>query len=270
VIDTSSNTVVATVDVGYIPIWVATKKASGGPSLPPAITSGGIVPATVEPGQWTSIYGTNLASGTATWTDNFPTSLAGTSVTIDGKSAYLSFVSPGQINLQVPNVAATGAVPVLVATAGGSTTSTVTVAPFGPWFFLLDAKHVAAIILRSDGSGAYGGGSYDILGPTGTSLGYPTVAAKAGDLVELFGTGFGPTNPAVLAGQAFSGAAPTTNPVTIEIDNLSVTPPFAGLSGPGLYQINLTVPSGLGTGDIALQATVGGVRTPSGVVISLQ
>jgi len=241
------------------------------PALLPAITSGGIVPGMVQPGEWASIYGTNLASGTAIWTGNFPTSLGGTSVTIDGKAAYLSFVSPGQINLQVPNdTAATGAVPVVVTTAIGSGASTVTLAPFGPSFFLLDAKHVAAIILRVDGSGAYGGGGYDIIGPTGTSLGYPTVAAKAGDLIELFGTGFGPTNPAVPAGQAFSGAAPTTNPVTLRINNVNVTPNFVGLSGAGLYQLNLTIPSGLGTGDVSLQASVGGVQTPLGVVVSLQ
>lgn len=242
----------------------------GEPTLLPVVTSGGIVPGVVQPGEWVSIYGTNLASGTAIWTGNFPTSLGGTSVTIDGKAAYLSFVSPGQINLQVPNDTATGAVPVVVTSAIGSGASTVTLAPFGPSFFLLDAKHVAGIILRSDGSGTYGGGSYDILGPTGTSLGYPTVAAKAGDVIELFGTGFGPTNPAVPAGQAFSGAAPTTNPVTLRINNVSVTPAFAGLSGAGVYQLNLIVPSGLGTGDVSLQASVGGVQTPSGVVISLQ
>jgi hypothetical protein len=79
-----------------------------------------------------------------------------------------------------------------------------------------------------------------------------------------------PYNPAVPAGQAFSGAAPTTNPVTLRINNVSVTPMFAGLSSAGLYQLNLTVPSGLGTGDVSLQASVGGVQTPSGVVISLQ
>jgi len=79
------------------------------------------------------------------------------------------------------------------------------------------------------------------------------VGAKAGDVVELFGTGFGPTNP-----------------VTLSINNASVTPAFAGLSGAGLYQLNLTVPAGLGTGDVTLQAKVGGVATPSGVVISLQ
>ena len=165
-------------------------------------------------------------------------------MTIDGKAAYLYFVSPGQINVQAPSDAATGAVPVVVTTAYGSGTSTVTLAAFGPSFFLLDNQHVAGIILRSNGSGAYGGGSYDIIGPTGTSLGYPTVAAKAGDSVALFGTGFGPTNPSVPAGQAYSGAAPTTNPVTLRINNVSVNPTFAGLSGAGLYQINLTVPVG--------------------------
>ena len=97
-----------------------------------------------------------------------------------------------------------------------------------------------------------------------------TVAAKAGETIELYGTGFGPTNPAVSAGQAYSGAAATTNPVMLLINNVSVTPAFAGLSGAGLFQLNLTVPPGLGTGDVSLQATVGGVQTPSGIVISLQ
>ena len=241
----------------------------------PAIASGGIVPVAssagmVQPGEWVSIYGTNLATTIATWMGDFPTSLGGTSVTIDGKAAYLKFVSPGQIDLQVPNDAATGAVPVVVMTASGSATSTVTLAQFGPSFFLLDASHVAGIILRPDGSGTYGGGSYDIIGPTGTSLGYSTVAAKAGDVVELFGNGFGPTSPPVPAGQAFSAAAPITNPLTLRINSVSVTTGFAGLSGAGLYQLNLTIPAGLGTGDVALQASVGGVTTPSGVVISLQ
>jgi uncharacterized protein (TIGR03437 family) len=135
---------------------------------------------------------------------------------------------------------------------------------------LLDAKHVAGIILRADGSGAYGGGSYDIIGPTGTSLGYATVAARSGDTIEIFGTGFGPTSPAVPPGEAFSGAAPTTNPVTLQINGVRMTPAFAGLSGAGLYQLTVIVPSGLGTGDVPLVATVGGAQTPPIVVISLQ
>ena len=237
---------------------------------PPAIDSSGIEPGTIQPGEWVSIFGTEFSTTTAAWTGNFPTSLGGVSVTIDGKAAFLSYVGPGQINLQSPGDAATGSVPVVVTTPTGSVKSTVTLASLSPEFFLLDAEHVAGIILRSNGKGAYGGGTYDILGPTGSSLGYATVAAKAGDFVELFGTGFGPTTPAVTAGQAYSGAAPTNNPVLLKINSVSATPSFSGLSGPGLYQLNLMIPAGLGTGDVPLLAIVGNVTTASGAVISLQ
>jgi uncharacterized protein (TIGR03437 family) len=242
---------------------------------PPSITTGGVVPVysnvtTIEPTEWVSIYGTNLARGTATWNGNFPTSLGGTSVTIDGKPGYIWFVSPTQINVQAPDDSTLGLVPVVVTTPGGTFTSTVTLAETAPQFSLLDNRHVAGIILRSDQSGAYGGGTYDILGPTGTSLGYPTVAAKAGDNVELFGVGFGPTTPSILAGQPFSGAAPTNKTVVLRINFQNVTPTFSGLVSAGLYQINFTVPAGLGTGDVLLTATAGVGQTPLDTVISLQ
>src|SRR5581483_2127402 len=241
----------------------------------PTISPGGIVPVgstvnTIQPGEWVSIYGSNLANSTAIWKGDFPTSLGGTSVMIDGRPAYLSLVSRTQINLQAPDDPKTGSVSVVVTTPIMQATSSVTLAEFAPSFFLLDSKHVAGIIPRSNGSGAYGGGSYDILGPTGTSLGYPTLAATPGDVVELFGTGFGQTNPDVQSCQAFSGAAPTKNPVSLLINNENVTPSFSGLAGAGLDQINVTIPPGLGSGDVMLAGVVGGVQTPAGVVISLQ
>ncbi|HUE01743.1 MAG TPA: hypothetical protein VMR62_19380, partial [Bryobacteraceae bacterium] len=75
------------------------------PAQAPSISPGGVVPIystvnTIEPGEWVTIYGTNLASQTAFWNGDFPTTLGGTSVRIDGKAAYLMFVSPGQINVQ--------------------------------------------------------------------------------------------------------------------------------------------------------------------------
>jgi uncharacterized protein (TIGR03437 family) len=240
----------------------------------PSISAGGIVPLfstvnIIQPGEWVSIYGTNLASGIAVWNGDFPTLLGGTSVEIDGKPAYLEFVSPGQINLQAPDDAARGTVSVVVTTAAGSATSTVTLSDYGPSFSILDTAHVAGIIVRTNGTGAYGKGSYDILGPTGSSFGYPTVAANPGDIVELFAVGFGPTTPEVPAGEAFSGAAPVTNPITLYINNVIVKPSFVGLSGAGLYQINLVVPSGMGTGDVPLMALAGGMQTPAGVLFSL-
>ncbi len=240
----------------------------------PSISPGGIVPlygttSVIQPGEWVSIFGTNLAAGTAIWNGNFPTELGGTSVTIDGKAAYLEFVSPGQINLQAPDDTVTGTVEVVVTTASGSATSTVTLNAFAPSFSLLDAQHVAAIIVRTDGSGAYGNGSYDILGPTGNSLGYPTVAANPGDVVEVYGVGFGPTSPAVAAGEAFSGAAPVAHEIKLYINSVRVKPSFVGLSSAGLYQINLVVPSGLGAGDVSILAVAGGVETQGNALFSL-
>jgi uncharacterized protein (TIGR03437 family) len=243
-------------------------------SFAPAILSGGVVPlnstsTTVQPGEWISIYGSNLATTAATWKGEFPTSLGNTSVTIDGEAAWLNYVSPGQINLQVPDDARTGSVLVVVTTPDGTGTSTVTLGPAGPSFPLLDSRHVAAIIVRSDGSGAYGGGTYDIVGPDGSSLGYPTVAAKTGDSVELFAVGLGPTTPAVLAGQPFSGAAPVSSPITFLLNNLNLTPTFAGISSAGLYQVNFTVPPGLVGGDVPVQITASGLTTPPGVVMTV-
>jgi uncharacterized protein (TIGR03437 family) len=250
-------------------------------SLPPAITPGGVVPlygtsSSIQPGSWISIYGTNLITGSIpeNWSGNYPTQLGGTIVTIDNKPAYLAYAAPTLINLQAPDDTTRGPVNVTVTDANGSATATITLADASPTFSLLgDAKHVAGIIVRPDGSGAYGSGanSYDILGPTGTSLGYKTVAAKAGDVVVLFGTGFGPTNPPVSAGQSYSGApAQETDSPAITIGGTPVSPFFAGVGLPGLFQFNLTIPSGLGTGDQSLLAKVNGASTQSGIVISLQ
>src|SRR5205823_3426155 len=122
--------------------------------------------------------------------------------------------------------------------------------------------------LTPDGSGAYAAGAYDLLGPTG-GFSFSTRPAKKGEIVELYGTGFGPTNPPVPAGQPFSGAAPTTNPITVTIGGVSQT--VTGyVVGAGLYQLNVTIPANVASGDIPLQASVGGILTPDTVRISVQ
>jgi uncharacterized protein (TIGR03437 family) len=123
----------------------------------------------------------------------------------------------------------------------GSATYSARLGDFGPSFSLLDGRHAAGIILRSDGFGTFGGEADDVVGLTGTSLGYKTVAAKAGDTMELFGVGFGPTNPAVPAGQAYAGTAQIANPVSLSINGVPIVPSFAGPTWAGLYQLNLTL-----------------------------
>lgn len=177
----------------------------------PSITSGGIVPVAsptgiIQPGEWVSIYGNNLAGGTANWTGTFPTALAGTSVTINGKAAYLSYVSPTQINLQAPNDATTGSVPVVVTTSFGSATSNVTLAQFGPSFFLLDAKHVAGIILRADGSGAYGGAATTSSGRMEARLVMERLPRRRGIVLRCSGRGLGHPIQRSRQGRRFPGS----------------------------------------------------------------
>jgi uncharacterized protein (TIGR03437 family) len=239
----------------------------------PTINTNGVVPiysksTSIEPGSWISIYGNNLASGTTVWNGDFPTNLGGVNVSIDNKPAYIWFVSPGQINVQVPDDLNTGTVPVVVTTGAGSATSTATLSQFGPTFCVLDGTHVVGIILTPSGSGAYGGGAYDIVGPG--SLGFSTRPAQKGDVVELFGTGFGPTNPVVPAGKALSIPAPkTVQQVSVTIGSVSQTVD-AYVVAAGLYQMNVTIPQNVASGDLPLRATAGGSQTPSTVLISVQ
>jgi uncharacterized protein (TIGR03437 family) len=265
-------------DWGNGRVRLLTSSVTLGPS--PAITSGGVVPiysssSTIQPGSWVSIYGSNLIPGSTpvNWTGNYPTTLGGATVTINGNPAYISYAAPTLLNVEAPDDTTRGSVNVTVTTINGTSTTSVTLANQSPSFSLLsDAKHVAGIILRPDGSGAFGGGenSYDIIGPAGTSLGYKTVPAQAGNSVVLFGVGFGPTSPAVPAGQTFSGAAPATSTINLTINGQAITTSFAGLSSPGLFQFNLTMPSGLGTGDQPIVASVGGASTQANIVIALQ
>ncbi len=242
----------------------------------PTITTGGVVPIfssvpTIQAGSWISIYGTSLADNIYTWSGNFPTSLGGDTVTINGKAAYLWFVSPTQLNVQAPDDTTTGSVDVVVNTPYGPANSTVTLAPVAPSFNLFDSsKYVAGVIPTADGSGAYQGGTYDLLGPSGF-FSFSTRPVKVGESVELYGVGFGPTTPPVPAGQVYSGPGAQTpaGAVTITIGGMPATVTFSGITEAGSYQINVVIPA-TGSGDQLVQASVGGATTQSNVYITVQ
>jgi len=112
---------------------------------------------TIQPGEWTSIYGNNLGYRAHICGQGTSDFAGGTSVTIDGRPAYLYYASPGRSIYRLPTI------PPRDRNGCGNhsqwnATSTVTLSQYGPSWSLLDGKHVAGIILRSDGSGAYGGG----------------------------------------------------------------------------------------------------------------
>ncbi len=240
----------------------------------PSITAGGVVPVyssstTIQPGNWFSIYGANLAAATTVWNNDFPTSLGGTTVNVNGKPAYLWFVSAGQINAQAPDDTATGTVPFTVTTANGTATTTVTLAPSAPSLLLLgDGKHATGIIVTPDGSGSQAGGVYDLLGPSTLGAGFR--GAKKGEPVALYGVGLGPTVAPVPAGKFFSGATLTTTLPTVTLGGVSVKVDFAGIVGAGLYQINFSVPQNVGSGEQTILATINGVTTQANITIPIQ
>lgn len=237
----------------------------------PTITSAGVLNSAsfaqgISSGSWVTIFGTNLAPAgvSRSWTGSeivdgkLPTELETTQVKINGKPAAIAFISPTQLNVQAPEDTATGTVSVEVTSAGATSDAvTADLRAAAPGFFRFSpssSRYVAAV--HADGTLAATSG---LLGS-----GVASRAPKSGDVILLFGTGFGATTPAVPAGYVFSGAAPLAagNNLTIRIGGVAAQVTFAGLSGAGLYQFNVTVPN-LGDGDHLVEATAWGQSVPT-------
>ena len=245
------------------------------PPLRPVITAA-VNGASFQPGvaanSWATIVGTNLASTTDTWdrlisNGQLPTSLDGVTVTFDGKPAYLSYISPTQINLVVPNIESTPAGVVVtnlgVTETGLFDTAATQSSQYGPAFFLWPNNQIVAT--RQD---------YSYAAKPGTFAGLATVAAKPSDVIILWGAGFGPTTPAVPLGYVTPSDTTysTSTLPAVTVDNISATVYGAALAPgfAGLYQVAIQVPASLGSGDWPIVATIGGVSSPSGMVLTVQ
>ena len=230
-----------------------------------AVSNGASFQAGFASATWVSILGTNLSQSTRAWQNNdfvnglLPTSLDGVSVTINGLAAYVAYISPGQINVLAPDDAASGAVQLQVTTAQGKSNSfTTQKAPFAPAFFTLGGSYLAA--LHAD---------YTLVGKPGLIAGLTSTPAKPGETIQIYGTGFGPTNPPVPSAQLVAAPAVLANSLQVAIGGQAASVTYAGLVEPGLYQINVTVPS-VPDGDSAVLATVGGAQTQTGALITVQ
>ena len=241
------------------------------PAIATVVNGASFLPSIVD-GSWISILGSHLAAtARALQTSDIidgklPTVADGVGVTVGGLPAAISYVSPTQINVQVPATRTIGTVDVIVTTAFGSSLSfRANVLRDSPGVFVFnpgDGRYPAAVIAQNDGGFAY-------LGPAGlfgTAL--ATRPARPGEVLELYATGLGPTNPAVPAGQVFSDAAPTIDPVTVTIGGVNASVTFAGLTGAGLYQLNVTVPN-LPAGEQPLNVIVNGAVSQPGVFVAV-
>lgn len=217
------------------------------------------------PGAWVTIYGHRLASTTRTWAitdfvnNKLPISLDGVSVTINGKDAFVSYISPTQINVLAPADTLSGSAQVVVRnSAGTSAAVNVDLQRTRPGFFQLAESYVSA----TTPDGRY-------IGPTNIVPGLTTVAARPGDVITLWGSGFGPTNPEYDPSTLVSAAIPLANPVTIRVGPSMATVQYAGMTGSGLNQFNIVVPD-LSNGDYPVAAQVAGVRTAAIVRLRVQ
>jgi uncharacterized protein (TIGR03437 family) len=236
------------------PVVTAVANAAGGQ---PGVASGSFV----------SIYGSNFTPlpyddwSKSITNGQLPKQLDGVSVTIGGKPAYVYAITPGQINVQAPDLG-TGPVQVVVTTGGGSSVPFATNSQlYSPAFFPWPGNQPVATHL-----------DYSIAAKNGTFAGLTTVPAKPGEVITLWGTGFGPTNPPVPAGQEPTVAAqPTQSTVSVTLGGTAVPLLGAVLSGyAAVYQIAIQIPASMPDGDYPIVATVNGVQSPANFFLTVQ
>jgi uncharacterized protein (TIGR03437 family) len=100
--------------------------------------------------------------------------------------------------------------------------------------------------------------------------GVPTSAARPGETIMMYGTGFGRTLPDMPSGLLITTPAPLVNPVSVRMGARPADVRWQGISGAGLWQLNVVVPSDLPDGDVEVIAEAGGARSQSGVYITVQ
>ena len=222
----------------------------------------------IAPNTWVEIKGSNLAApgDSRIWQESdfgsggltMPTQLDGVSATVNGKAAYVYYISPTQVNVLTPPDALSGSVPVRLS-YGGQTSATFTVQAqaLAPAFFVFGG---GPYVVATHVNGAY-------IGPATL---YPgaTTPAKPGETVVIYANGFGATNSPVESGSVMQSGVLTPSPA-VAIGGVAASVQFAGLVAPGEFQFNVIVPAGLSNGDQPILATYNGASTQAGTLLTV-
>jgi len=281
-------------DVGSITIYVAANAANGdltengdhiytatytlasqplcqpGPPSISAVQNGAGFQDNIQEMSWVQIKGCNLTSseprlwaGSDFVNGKLPLKLDDVSATINGKPAVIYYINPTQLNVLAPADSTTGPVDVIVTNSKGTSTPfKVPLQAFSPGFFPWGKYPVAT------------DGATWIAPPGFFGAGVTTVPAKPGQTITLWGTGFGPTDPAPptdLAVPASPIHSITTTPA-ITVGGMAATY-VSGVLAPGavgVYQIAVRLPDNVPNGDQPLKVTIGGQSIPDGVFLNIQ
>jgi uncharacterized protein (TIGR03437 family) len=236
------------------------------PAIPaaPTVTAGNIISAVtsatgpVAPDSWVTIYGANLGVTSRAWAASdflngaMPFSLDGVSVLLTGapRLAYVGYVSPTQVNFLMPSDQGAANLTVQVRNpAGISTAVPLTVAATAGQLFTADGKSVL---------GAKANGNL---------LSKATPAAP-GETIVLYGTGLGPTTPALVPGQVPTEASPLATLPRVTIGGASATVASGSVvpGSAGVYQLVVQVPTDAANGDLPVVLQIG---TASSVAATL-
>ena len=229
----------------------------------------------VAPGSWIEIYGTDLAPVTAGWSaanfkgNNAPTVLDGVSASIAGQPAFVDYISPTQVNVQLPSNIATGGTLQLTLKNGTVTSGAVNVTVnattaglLAPASFKVGAnQYVVAQHLD---------GTYVL--PVGAITGLTSSPAQPGETIVIYGVGFGSVVPNIPAGQLVT----ENNQLSASLKILFGTTPaklsYDGLapSEVGVYQFDIVVPTVANSDLVPLTFNLGGVASTQTLFTAVQ
>ncbi len=250
-------------------------------AAPPSLTSvvsGASFQPQIGPNAMITLFGSALGppglrrevSGGDLFDGNFPLELACVGVEIAGQRAPITYVSENQVNAQATTLPVTGPVEVRLIQAPGrpaearAARAGVALQEYSPalFTFFSNGRNIAAQHAN-----------FEYLADPGLVPG--ARPAAPGDVVILYGTGFGFTTPVWFAGQAPNIPSPIRDPFTVTIGGVTLPPqdvPYAGLSPgsiSGLYQFNVRIPAGA-DGDVSVVIEMGGQRTQPGLSIPVR
>ncbi len=229
----------------------------------------------ITSGQFVSIYGNNLTSNTRIWNAStdftggtaagspLPTSLDGVTVTVNSQPAAVYFISPAQINFIVPSNLTAGTANIVVGNGGSSapTFAPDAIATSSPSFFIYGAASPYYV-------SAYNFPSYSLVGDPAVQSG--SVKALPNGTVIIYATGLAPENGGVVA----SGSTAFTGTVTIKgvsgNNSFTATASSTTLIFAGLFQVNMTLPANVPSGNYLLTMTTpNGSTASSGISVVL-
>jgi uncharacterized protein (TIGR03437 family) len=239
---------------GVLTVTVA--GGGGGAPVIERVVNGASFAGAFTSGSWITITGASLSATTRTWSagdfdgNRLPESLDGVRVTVNGRAAYLAYISPGQINALAPDDDAVGDIDVQVRNSFGQS----------PAIKARKEALAPAIFTYSSGGRSYAaatGADGALLGPIDAIPGAVTRQALPGERISIFATGCGATTPPVPSGTLVASPAPLVQMPEILIGEDLAQVDFAGVVSPGLCQINLVVPNPAQSGDVSLTLRFG-------------